>query len=282
MEFHFVSIFSLSKKLKTMKNMLYLLLVLMIFPLTSNANNGYHALSDSEMKTLDISGKWIGKRYQYTYDRKAYVQVFEYEFDLIQDGDKVSGTTTLIAANGDYADMKVKGVVVGNTLHFEEYEVVSQKIDPDRVWCFKAGELKFEKENGFVHLTGSTNSYMTNYYLPCSGGYTDIAKSADVQVSEATINAGSKLNFDININVFPNPTFQSASIVYTLTSDEQVNVEVSTLDGKVIAVLENSKQKAGTHNLHFDAAANGLASGVYIIKLKAGEKVFSRQLVKMD
>ena len=75
-------------------------------------------LTAAQVAKLDLNGKWSGKRMQYSADKKSFVETFQYEFNLKQDGDIITGTTTIISANGDYADMKLEGVLIGNKLHF--------------------------------------------------------------------------------------------------------------------------------------------------------------------
>ena len=131
-------------------------------------------LNASQVAKLDLNGKWSGKRRQYSWDKKSFIEIFQYEFDLKQEGDIVTGTTTIINSNGEYADMKLEGVLVGNKLHFAEKEVKSA-IRPDgKVWCFKSGELYFAKDGDNLKLVGATPSYMEVYNYPCSGGETDL------------------------------------------------------------------------------------------------------------
>ena len=80
-------------------------------------------LNSTQVAKLDVSGKWSGKRNQYSWDKKSFIESFQYEFDLKQDGNIVTGTSTIISSNGEYADMKLEGVLVGNKLHFAEKEV---------------------------------------------------------------------------------------------------------------------------------------------------------------
>ncbi len=84
---------------------------------TNAPNNNVQILNASQVAKLDVSGKWSGKRNQYSLDKKSCIESFQYEFDLKQEGDIVTGTSTIINANGEYADMKIEGVLIGNKLH---------------------------------------------------------------------------------------------------------------------------------------------------------------------
>ncbi|HEX7070781.1 MAG TPA: T9SS type A sorting domain-containing protein, partial [Rhodothermales bacterium] len=67
---------------------------------------------------------------------------------------------------------------------------------------------------------------------------------------------------------FPDPFAESTSISYTLAERAHVVLEVFDLLGRRIAVLEDGEQEAGTYTTTF--SANGLASGMYLLRLRAG------------
>ncbi len=75
---------------------------------------------------------------------------------------------------------------------------------------------------------------------------------------------------------YPNPFNPSTTIEYALP--EQASVEIKVLDvlGREVATLLNEEQQAGAYILRWDA--DGVASGVYYCRLKAGIFV---QIMKM-
>src|SRR3989442_60598 len=84
---------------------------------------GPQILNAAQVAKLDLNGKWSGKRHQYSWDKKTFIETFQYEFDLKQEGDIITGISTIISSNGEYADMRLEGVIIGNKLHFAEKEV---------------------------------------------------------------------------------------------------------------------------------------------------------------
>jgi hypothetical protein len=242
-------------------------------------------LSSNELKSTDLSGKYVGKRYQYTADKKSYQQTFEYEFELKQEGDKISGVSTIIKENGDYADIKLRGTIVGDKLYFEEYEIANQSKDDKMVWCYKSGALNIKKDGDRVKLTGATNSYMAEYYLPCTGGVTDLTKvESSPPLSPTVIGGGSAeaLNNQNTMSVFPNPFVENTQISYSLATDAKVSTEVYDITGRRIAILETDVAKnAGTHSVNFNAKNYGLAAGVLIAKVSIDGKIYSSEMVQM-
>ena len=240
-------------------------------------------LSTSELKSIDLSGKYVGKRHQYTPDHTAIMQSFEYEFNIKQSGDLISGTSTIIKADGEYADIKLRGMIVGDKLYFEEYQIVNQDKDPSMVWCYKSGALNIKKDGDNLKLVGATNSYMAEYYIPCTGGVTDLTKvdnSNNFKKDEA--GATATQDASINMGVSPNPFLDATKINYSIPNNANVTLEVYDITGKKVTTLENNIAKnAGQYDVDFSAKSYGLAAGVLIAKLTVNGKIYSSEMVQM-
>lgn len=268
-------------------NTLYLCFFMLLSALTAQATNPQQPtqiLNTQQVAKLDLNGKWTGTRNQFSWDKQTFIESFQYEFELKQEGDIITGTSTIISTNGEYADMKLEGVLVGNKLHFAETEIKSA-IRPDgKVWCFKSGELYFAKDGDNLILTGATPSYMEVYNYPCSGGETKLTKvdnsnNLSVLVNASTTGSGTDEKFDIN--VYPNPFVQTATINYSLVEDSKVKAEVFDITGKLVNDLFEGNQKKGSYTLNYDASRAGSLAGIFIIKLSVNGEVYSRQLVQM-
>lgn len=98
-----------------------------------------------------------------------------------------------------------------------------------------------------------------------------------------TVNPGTASEGDAQPGVFtlaqnyPNPFRSATAIAYALERPAAVRVTVFDATGREIAVLEEGARAAGDHTVDFDAA--GLASGTYLVQLKAdGEIVATRTM----
>lgn len=76
---------------------------------------------------------------------------------------------------------------------------------------------------------------------------------------------------------YPNPFNPSTVIEFALPREVNVTMEVFSLIGERVALLVDEKKTAGYHYITFDA--KGLASGLYIYRLRAGDFIQTRKLV---
>ena len=264
----------------------FTLTILVLFTLVAAVSaQALSDLSPNELKAIDLSGKYVGKRNQFNQDRTAFIQSFVYEFNITQTGDKISGTSTIIKENGEYADIKLRGMIVGGKLYFEEYETVNQDKDPNMVWCFKTGALSIKKDgDNNLKLSGITDSYIPEYFIPCTGGTTDLTKvdnSNNFKSLDAS-NESAGVNATIDMGVSPDPFVDATKINYSISASANVTMEVYDISGRKIATLENNLAKnAGAYSLDFSAKGFGLSAGVLIAKLTVNGKVYSTEMVQM-
>lgn len=82
--------------------------------------------------------------------------------------------------------------------------------------------------------------------------------------------------FRLNQN-YPNPFNPSTQITYELPKPEKVRMEVFNLIGQKVNVLLDNNMPPGSHEINF--SSEGLPSGVYLYRIKAGKFQETRKMI---
>ncbi|MBW8050863.1 MAG: T9SS type A sorting domain-containing protein [Cytophagales bacterium] len=84
-----------------------------------------------------------------------------------------------------------------------------------------------------------------------------------------------------NIKIYPNPFLNKIFIEYKLVNPANITIEVYNLFGqKVITLLENIKNDAGTFNVSFDVSK--LPNGIYFYTLQTENSRITKSMIKMQ
>ena len=111
--------------------------------------------------------------------------------------------------------------------------------------------------------------------------FIEILKEHDWRVPVSLKNNNSNrqlLHFSLKQN-YPNPFNPLTTIEYYLPKSAHIKISVYNVLGEKVNVLLNKRDTAGYHTIKFNAG--GLASGVYLCKLEAGEFVSFRKMILM-
>ena len=76
---------------------------------------------------------------------------------------------------------------------------------------------------------------------------------------------------------YPNPFNPSTVISYQIPQQGFVTLKIFDILGREVATLVSEEKPAGSYDVDF--AANGLASGVYIYRMKVNEFIQSRKML---
>jgi len=74
---------------------------------------------------------------------------------------------------------------------------------------------------------------------------------------------------------YPNPFNPETTISFALPHSGKIVLSVFDVTGKQAAVLASGKYSAGNHSVIFDG--NDLSSGVYFVRLNAGNRNFTKK-----
>ncbi len=95
-----------------------------------------------------------------------------------------------------------------------------------------------------------------------------------------TVESTDEMSFQFTLDQnYPNPFNPSTTITFTLPEDSNVKLVVYDLLGREVKVLVNEWRSSGRHQFPF--SFDSLPSGLYIYRLKAGNKQLSQRMVIM-
>ncbi|MEK9137987.1 MAG: TIM-barrel domain-containing protein, partial [Bacteroidota bacterium] len=144
---------------------------------------------------------------------------------------------------------------------------------------FSYGELR-QNGDGFFYEVASGRLYIHTPTVPESL-YQITAEGVVLAVDEAR-NAPQDFSLEQN---YPNPFNGSTRIGFALQASGRVSLKVYDVLGREVATLLDGHINAGKHEVEFDASgsarqtAGGLASGVYVCRLRVGGYAQARKLL---
>lgn len=236
------------------------------------------ALNFSVQASTDITGEWLGTRYQYDATKSKYIAEFEYKYNLVQDENQVKGTAFIKSKGGNFAEINIRGFVEGDKFYFEEYEITNATRSENMIWCIKKGVLNISIENGKVNLHGATPSFMEIYGYECSGGFTQLSKD-NIIITDEKIQEIANKDANLNLTVYPNPYVETTTLSFDNPITQPVLIDVVDIQGKVIDVLENKVLDKGNYQLNYTPKQNTNALYFYI-RVKLGDKLYTRAIQK--
>lgn len=139
-------------------------------------------------------------------------------------------------------------VRISNTVDFDKYR-------PNLAWTTNL----IYPTQVFAYV-GGTNTQVTNFLFHSASNLAnpvlnEITSLRDLSIDESTM------------QVYPNPFSEKLVIDYSLKNKSQVNLSVFEANGKLVEVLENTEQQAGSYTRIWNPELQ--PQGVYIVKLQA-------------
>jgi len=139
---------------------------------------------------------------------------------------------------------------------------------------------------GYVAGFGTTTEPKSYSYIDNNvqaGNYIYRLKQIDLNGSseyskeiEVSVNVPALFSLEQN---YPNPFNPTTMIKYSIPADQQVKLNVYNLLGQKVMTLVDGMQKAGQHEISFNAS--NLASGVYFYKFEAGAQSSIKKMILM-
>lgn len=81
-----------------------------------------------------------------------------------------------------------------------------------------------------------------------------------------------------NINIYPNPVKEKINFDYYLTAHSDVKVELFGMNGQLVNMFNLGSNATGDHRNSLELGS-GLTSGLYLLKVSIGEKLYYKKIV---
>jgi hypothetical protein len=214
-----------------------------------------------------------------------------YEADVIADG-SINILDILVMVQiilGD--DMARTNNVATSVELIQRANQLSYKSDGDGLIGFELtlshnGNCEFNLNSDAFVADYHTSENTTKMIIIINEGDDLFTSTGDFEIIEVL--AGTSLSaIDVNITIipksfelgdaFPNPFNPVTSLSFSLPESQDIILKVYNLQGRTIETLVNGNMEAGYHSVVWDA--NSYASGVYFVKMVAGDYVNTQKLM---
>ncbi len=127
-----------------------------------------------------------------------------------------------------------------------------------------------------VRVTDGKDTVQVSTYANATG-FTPIFRTINLKKLTPTSIEDNNLpkEFSLSQN-YPNPFNPTTVINFSLPQDAQVKLTMYDMLGREVAVMVNELRSAGTYSITVDGRA--LASGIYVYRLEAGNRTFTRKM----
>jgi len=85
-----------------------------------------------------------------------------------------------------------------------------------------------------------------------------------------------------NIDVFPNPFTNQTTISYHLIQAAYIRIEITDMEGGIIAVLANAEKQPGEYSQSFLPSKYNMQAGIYLLRIFADGAPVTKKIIKID
>lgn len=207
--------------------------------------------------TLDLGESEVGGNDQFTLEAGALLATAH-----------VDGLAGALATTGEIDIEEAAGFVFNGT----EAQVTSALLPVvvNELWIDNEAGVELSQEttiNGVLRLQAGVFDNTIPFELGEGGSISYEGGSLLFPVSSEEIE-GAVVEFRLHPS-YPNPSLGQATIRYDLSESVPVRITVYDLVGRCVSVLVDEMRGAGSHVVEWDAS--GLASGVYLYRISAGD-----------
>lgn len=226
-------------------------------------NRNFALLSPADNANVDVTGNIIPSwdAISTDFDRDAVKYLFVLANKPAEGSPDFSNPLAVIASdnNGTTGDATIPDTALNPIL-----DSVGMVQDETRAFAWT------------VWVTDGKDTVQVSTYANASG-HTPIFRTINLKKLTPTSLEDNNLpkEFSLSQN-YPNPFNPTTSISYSLPQDVKVKLTVYDMLGREVSVLVNELKSAGTYKVSLEG--HSLASGIYVYRLEAGNRTFTRKM----
>lgn len=148
------------------------------------------------------------------------------------------------------------------------------EIDDMTVVEFDGTNLCEPNDPAFQAWLDGIEEYANNFFPPLYWSVKTSGIKCPTDSSNEPVEVVSRLHLYQN---YPNPFNPTTNIKFDLPTEMHVSLGVYNVLGQLVVTLVDDQKAAGTHEMAFDATR--LASGTYIYRLQAGDRVLTQSMM---
>lgn len=185
-----------------------------------------------------------------------------------------------ITSSGDFRDRYQ--VFIGPSADLADYEILAPVFDTGDTGevdmpvhrMIDLAELGYENETIHIAFRNTTEGFDPEQPIGPGNGGNELAID-NIEVS--TVLSTDEPEVFKQLQVFPNPAAQNINLAFHLESSEDAVLELVDITGKVLRVERLGKLAIGEHLIELER--NGIANGVYLVKLRSGNASSTTRVV---
>lgn len=242
-------------------------------------------MSDEALELKDIKGSWTGKVIQYDWSGKHIQRIMPVVINITVDD--TTGAVQFVSTIEDQ-EYSSKAIWEDETLYLENLtETItlnelypSHPIDQTLNYNLFSTSLQKYTHQGVNYIIGHLDSYIpkwTEYGAPM--GLVLKPEGTQSNLDEEVLMALATQE-DHFIKLYPVPFNDQITVQYQLETASNVYVELISLNGNnKIVIHPTISQHAGDHTYTIPVD-NTLPVGLYVVRLIAGNQIYTRMIIK--
>ena len=145
-------------------------------------------------------------------------------------------------------------------------------------WEWDFGDGSIDTVQNPTHTYSSIGVYSVSLIVKNASGMNSVSFQNYITVLTTGV---AEIDDEFVVKVFPNPYSGKTNIAYALNKPRKVVLEIYNTVGMKVAELVNDKQMPGSYKYQFRAEDYGFSAGVYYMRMRVDDEIYTKKLVEV-